>query len=109
MIELEAHVQQQTTLEDAGCDDPRITDGAQQNCVVLTNLVQLVRREQLAGGVVATGTEIVFGGFQIRNQLAEHLERLGSDLDADSVTRNDRKLHGVLISVELCALSTAGG
>lgn len=75
MIELEAHVQQQTTLEDAGCDDPRITDGAQQNCVVLTNLVQLVRREQLAGGVVATGTEIVFGGFQIRNQLAEHLER----------------------------------
>ena len=108
MIERESHVQQQTTLEHAR----RRPTGRRWRRAGSRRARGSPRAsasgQQLAGGVVARRTEVVLGGLEIRDELPQHLQRLGRDLDTDAVTGNDRKLHERLTSIELCACHETG-
>ena len=58
VVELEAQPQQQPALEDAR-RHARVADRAEQDRVVLAQLVEHRVRQQLAGALPARGTEVV--------------------------------------------------
>ena len=107
MVELEAQPQQQPALEDAR-RQVRVArlaaHGAEEDRVVLTDLLEHGVGQHLTGREVALGAEVVAGGLELHPgqeaRLLEHLERLGGDLGADPVTRDDGELQRTWKAVE---------
>ena len=93
MVELEAQPQQQPPLEDAG-RNARVTDGTQQDGVVLAKLVQHRVGQELARPLPAVGTEVVGGGLHARLDLTENLEGLVDDFRTDAVSGDHCQAHG---------------
>src|SRR5690606_2250940 len=92
MVEREPGAQQQAAFEEAA-GHRRVADRAEQDRVVLFQFRQHRFRQDLAGGVVALGAEIVFGTFHAGQHHIEYFERLGDDLRADTVTGDHGELH----------------
>ena len=92
VVEGEPELQQQAALEHPG-RDARVADRAEQDRVVLADLLQLGVRQRLAGGVPALRAEVVLGPLERHAVLCgdrvEHLERLGGHLGSDPVTGDD--------------------
>ena len=93
MIKLEAQWQQQTALQHAGRDGARVADRAQQDRVVLLKALQVGVGQRLAITKVAPGAEVVFRRFDIVAHRLEDLQGLRGDLDANTVTINNREFH----------------
>ena len=64
----------------------RVADGAEQDRVVLAQLLEHRVRQQLAGALPARGTQVVVRGLDVGSDLAEDLEALGHHLGTDPVT-----------------------
>ena len=70
-------------------------DRAEQDRVVLADLVEHGVGQHLAGREVALGAEVVAGLLELhagRRRRLEHLERLGGHLRADAVAGDDGEL-----------------
>ena len=93
VVELEAEPQEQSSLEDAR-RHARVADRAQQDRVVLPQLVEHRVGQQLAGALPARGPQVVRGGLEVGRDLTEDLEALGHDLGADPVSIDHCQAHG---------------
>ena len=92
VVELEADAQQQAALEDAG-RHRRVTDGAEQDRVVVAQLPQHRVGQQLAGAVPAGGAEVVLGDRDAGHDALQDLEPLRHHLGTDAIAGDDRELH----------------
>jgi hypothetical protein len=93
VVELEAQPQQQPPLE-----DPRrhagVTDGAEQDRVVLAQLLDHRVGQQLARALPPHRTQVVVGALDVGSHLAEDLQALGHHLGTDAVPRDHCQPHG---------------
>ncbi len=100
VVEGEAQLQQQPALDDAARElrVARVAaDGAEQDGVVLGELLEGLVAENLAGREVVRGTERVVG---LRDRRlvahggAQDAQRLGGDFGADAVAGDDGEVEG---------------
>ena len=71
-----------------------VADGAQQDRVVLTQLLQHGVGEELAGPLPARRAEVVGRGLDVGGDLAEDLQALRHHLGADAVSTDHCQAHG---------------
>jgi hypothetical protein len=88
VVEGEPEAEQQPALEHAGRDG-RVADGAEEDCLVRAQRLDLLVGDRLARAVPAGGTQVVLGLPQgdagARQGGTRHLQSLGHDLRADPV------------------------
>ena len=92
VIQREAHLQQQSAFENARRNVRRVTDGTEQNSVVLAQGVKVDVGEQFAIAQVATRTEVILGGVELADSSPQHLQCLCRNFCADAITRDDGDL-----------------
>ena len=92
VVELEAQLEQQAALEDAA-GHAGVADGAEQDRVVLAELVEHRVGQQLAGAVPARRTQVVRGGLDVGGDRAQDLEALRHHLGTDAVSRDHCQAH----------------
>ena len=94
MAQSEAHLEDDSALEDAG-GHGRISAGAEEDGIMSTQRFELFVGERLTGLVVALGTHLVVGELELdglAGQLdgaLEDFEAFGDDLVADSISGHD--------------------
>ena len=93
VVELEAQPQQQAALEDPR-RHARVTDGAEEDRVVLAQLLDHRVGQQLAGALPAHRTEVVRRALDVGRDLTEDLQALGHHLGTDAVPRDHCQPHG---------------
>ena len=98
LVEREAQLEKQTTLDDAA-REPRVArvsaDRTEEDRVVSGERVEVVLLENASGFEVVAGPERVVGGAHIHARGFEHLEGFRDHLRSDSVSGDDCKVHGV--------------
>ncbi len=87
-VELEAHLEQQPPLDDAGRHGGR-PDRTEEDGVERTQLVERGVGQDLAVAEVALATEVELDGVDRHAGRPDDLERLGGDLRSDAVTSDD--------------------
>ncbi len=91
-VELEADLEQQAPLKgarrDGGVTDRR-SDGAEEDGVVATELLEGLVGENGAVAQVAGGSEVEVGRVEVHPGRGHDLERLGADLRTDAVAADD--------------------
>jgi hypothetical protein len=92
VVELEAELEQQAALEDAG-GHRRVADRAEQDRVVLAELLEDGVGQQLTGPPPAGRTQVVGGGLDVRDDRPQDLEALGHHLGTDAVSRDHCQAH----------------
>ena len=97
MVHEEAEGQQHSALEHSGLHR-RIADRTEQDRVVAAQLLHHRVRQQLTGGVVATGAEVVLGRGDRevggRRHRAEDLDGLGHHLGSDAIAGDEGQVQG---------------
>ncbi|CAB4747408.1 unannotated protein [freshwater metagenome] len=97
MIHDEAKREQDAALKDPGSYG-RVTDGAEKDGVLRTELRDHLLGQQLTGGVVSLCAEVVFscldGDVGERRDRKEDLHGLGDNLSADAVAGDEGKVQG---------------
>ena len=88
LVELEAHLQQEAALDDAG-RDLRGADGAEEDGVVATDLGQRLVGQDRAVAQVAGAAEVELGGVELDTGGPDDLQGLGHHLGADPVSSDD--------------------
>ncbi len=99
MVEREAKLEQQAALDDAAGElgIARVaTDRAEQDHVVLSDRVEVVVGEDVAGREVVARAERELGDVELDTGCrgTKHLERLGGHLRTDSVACDHGEFHG---------------
>jgi hypothetical protein len=88
-VELEAHLEQQPPLDHAR-RDLRRPDGAEEDGVETTELVERLVGQHFTVAQVAPAAEVELGGIEGDAGRPQHLQRLGRHLGADAVAPDDR-------------------
>ncbi len=96
-VELEAHLQQETALDDAG-GHVGGADGAEQDRVEAPQLVERGVGQDLAVAQVTLAAEVEVGRVELHAGGAHHLQGLGGHLGADAVAADDGQAVGLVRS-----------
>lgn len=99
MVELESQWEEQAAFKYAGWDGPWVADGSEEDGVVLFERVKVGVGERFTGGQVTAGAEIVFGGFDVVPQGAQHLEGFWDNLSTDAISSNHSEFHSMNLLV----------
>ena len=88
MVEGEAQLEEQATLEDAG-GHGRVADRTQEDDVVVLDGLEVLVGQGIAGGVPALGAQVEVGrgvvDSLVRQDAVQDLQALGDDFLADTV------------------------
>ena len=84
-IKLEAHLEQQTALDDSGWNI-RCADSTKKNRIKSSQLIQYVIRQDFAIAQETCSAEVEIGGVDVDSGRSDHFEGLDSDFGSDAVS-----------------------
>ena len=84
-IKLEAHLEQQTALDDSGRNIRR-ADSTKKNRIKSSQLIQYVIRQDFAIAQETCSAEVEVGGVNVDSGRSDHFEGLDSDFGSDAVS-----------------------